>query len=430
MKRMERTALALLLLANSARAEAPTGAHETAKARALFQESLTLAQQGDLVAALRGFEAAYAERPHFSVLYNIAQTRAALGHPVEAIAAFQRYLADGGKQVSEARRSEVEALIATNRSRIGHFRFRGGSDTTRVWLDGTELSKESRSEVISVAKGEHHIVFWNESAAPESRTASLTSDETLEITIPNAAPPKPASPRLTPLVVSCDTPDIQVEISGFGTMKTPQSGPWLVPVGPLAVRFSRPGYPTLARDLLTSGDKPVKLDCEEQPLAPVPSQLAARMNLTLTPADAEVLVDGRPYAGEPLPFGAHRLRVQQDGFVPLERSISLEAGKQRFYQISLQQTAHQRERIRQAQARSHTTGLLLGGLGLAALAASAGVYAWNSGRYDDWQTKRARGTATSEDAAKIQRGDDVALGLLIAGGVLGGTGAFVYFSAP
>src|SRR4051794_1081194 len=112
---MRRAALTLTLLAFAASAHAQTPPDATLQARAHFQAGLARAEQGNLSAALVEFEAAYTISPHFSVLYNIGQARSTLGRPVEAVAAFERYLADGGQQITPSRRQEVEALLLANR---------------------------------------------------------------------------------------------------------------------------------------------------------------------------------------------------------------------------------------------------------------------------------------------------------------------------
>lgn len=430
MKRSSTLLSVLLLAATTARAETPAITDDTANARALFQNGLALAQQGELAAALREFEAAYAARPHFSVLYNIAQARAALGRPVEAVAAFQRYLADGGKHISEARREEVQALITANRRHIGQLRIDGGTAATRVWLDGQELSADVRSQPISLAQGEHSLVVWDGSAPPESRNVSLKAEDVLEVSIPKRATMPLPQRAVAHLAVSCSVPDVDVDVVGVGQIKTPQTQPWLVPVGELSVRFSRPGYPTHTRTVLATEGSVARLDCNEQPLSPVPPALAGHINLSLNPANSNVFVDGQPYLGGVLPAGQHQMSVEHEGFVPVARRISVEAGKTRLLEISLTQTRQERERLQRARTQSRSMALVLGGLALGALGASAGVYAWNSGRYDDWQAKRAGGKATPDDAARIQRGDDAALGLLVAGGLLGTGGAWMYFSAP
>jgi hypothetical protein len=232
------------------------------------------------------------------------------------------------------------------------------------------------------------------------------------------------------LSITCRVPDVEVEVVGLSTFKTPQARPSWVPVGRVSVKFSRPGYPTLERNLFTAADEPMTVDCEQQPLLPVPAQVAARLNLVLTPPDADVFVDSRRYGGEDLPEGNHLLSVRRDGYLPSERSIALTAGRTQLYQISLTPTARERARIESDQTRARTVALALGSLGVAALAASAGVYVWNSGQYDDWQAKRRSNTATANDAARIQRVDDAALGLVIAGGALTLGGAGVLFSSP
>ncbi len=76
----------------------------TAEARARFQAGLAAAQEGDLAAALGAFEAAYAIRPHYSVLYNIGRAYAGLGKHQQAVLAFERYLQEAGARLEAARR--------------------------------------------------------------------------------------------------------------------------------------------------------------------------------------------------------------------------------------------------------------------------------------------------------------------------------------
>jgi hypothetical protein len=418
-----RLLLALSLVAGSLRAETPATDAPNLTARALFEDGLLQAKAGDLTRALHQFEAAYAAQPNFSVLYNIAQARAALGRPVEAVAALERYLADGDQQISESRRSEVQALIAANQARIGHLRFHGGPAGARIWLDGIELSTAERGRELLLAKGSHSVVSWTGAAPPRTETISL-ADEPLDYVVVDAPP---ASARLA---VDCQVPDVKVDVLDVGVMQTPQTQAMAVPAGALTVRFSRPGYPLVTRNVVVVDGDVTHVECDEHPLSPVPSQLAAKLNLEVSPSDAELAVDGQPYRGQALPAGRHRLRVQRHGFLSAERTLSLEAGKQLFYAVSLTETAAERDRRRRDRARSRTMALVLGGLGVSALAASAGVYAWNSQRFAHWKANRQAGTATSEDAASIQRGDDAALGLLIAGGALTAGGAWVAFTMP
>jgi hypothetical protein len=423
-----RLLLALSLVAGALRAETPPPSAPNATARALFQEGLVQVQQGDLTHALHLFEAAYAARPHFSVLFNIAQARAALGQPVEAVAALERYLADGAKQISEKRRSEVHALIAASQAHIGHLRFHGGSPAARVWLDGVELSAEQRDQDLPLAKGPHSVLSWHGAAPPSAETISL-GDEPVVYEIADAVSdaPRPVGARLA---IDCQVLDVKVEVLGVGVVHTPQARPLAVPAGLLTVRFSRPGYPLVTRTVVMVDGDVSQVECDEAPLSPVPAPLAAKLLLDVKPSDAELSIDGQPYGGQGLPAGRHRLQVHRHGFLSAERTISLEAGKQLIYSVTLVETAAERDRLQRERAHSRTVALILGGLGVAALGASAGVYAWNSQRFDDWQARRKRGAATSNEVASVQRADDAALGLLIAGGALSAGGAWVAFTTP
>ncbi|HXK19344.1 MAG TPA: hypothetical protein VNG33_16150, partial [Polyangiaceae bacterium] len=227
------------MLVVTASASAQTAANTTQEARAHFQAGLARAEQGDLTAALAEFEAAYAVRPHFSVLYNIGQARSTLGRPVEAVAAFERYLADGGAQIAPSRRHEVEALLLSNRKRIGSLRVvaEAGSNP-RVWVDGVELGRERMTTAIALPVGEHSIVYASRGGDPVSQVVLVTTDSVAEVKL-TTPPPREASEAVAQLSIVCTVPGIDVEIAGFQHMQTPLDSPLLVPSGPLTVRFSR-----------------------------------------------------------------------------------------------------------------------------------------------------------------------------------------------
>jgi hypothetical protein len=422
------TLLALLLLSATASAQTPLPPSNdaTQQARSHFQAGLSRAQQGDLVAALREFETAYESRPHFSVLYNIALTRSTLGHPVEAVEAFERYLADGGPQVAPARRQEVDALLAANRSRIGRLQVFNATDDTRVWLDGIEIAPSKLNAPIAVATGEHSVVYANKGSPPDSRVIAVTNSEVVELRL---MPPPKTSMGVAQLAIKCRVPGVDVEIVGVTRAKTPVPTPLLVPDGALVVRFSRPGYVTSSQSLTTKNGELHTVQCSQHEATPLPRTLAARLVVRAVPADAEVMVDGRRFLGTVLPAGVHQLRVERDGFGAHERMLSLSAGKLAKYNATLAPTPATRERQHRASARRRTAGLVLGGVGAALLATGAGIYTWNSGRYDDWRAGQAQpGSATNlQRATSIQRADDASVGLFVLGGGLIVGGAWLFF---
>ena len=416
---------ALLLLAPVARAETPLPNPMT-EARAHFQAGLQRAQQGDYVAALHEFESAYATAPHFSVLYNIAQTRATLARPVEAVAAFEQYLKDGGERIPESRRLEVAALLESNRSRIGQLQLTVAPNTAiRAWLDGRELPPEQLGVPILVPTGEHTVVLSNGEGFPESHVVTVTHAALAEL----PAAPQPtagARPGVAQLAITCDVPGVQVAVNGLARARTPVLAPLLVAAGSLSVRFSRPGYTAAEQSLATAVGALVTVPCGIREAHPLPSPLAATLVVRTLPSDARVAVDGQRFSGGTLPVGIHRLRVEQDGYRPEARSISLASGKPTVYPLTLAPTAATRDRQIRAQARRKTWGFVLGGTGTALLAAGAGLYAWNSGRYDDWHAlDPAHQASTPQRAVSIQRIDDASFGLMALGAALTLGGAWL-----
>jgi len=62
--------------------------------RSCWARATKLYQQGDVGGALEKFNAAYAAYPSPKLMFNIGQANRDLSRPVEAIEAFQRFLAE------------------------------------------------------------------------------------------------------------------------------------------------------------------------------------------------------------------------------------------------------------------------------------------------------------------------------------------------
>lgn len=78
-----------------------------------YQRAIALVDQGDLAAARGAFELAYAESPHYLVLYNLGKVCLDLGQKEEAARYFERYLEEGGSEIPPAQRTEVESTLAS-----------------------------------------------------------------------------------------------------------------------------------------------------------------------------------------------------------------------------------------------------------------------------------------------------------------------------
>src|SRR5262245_37490779 len=98
----------------------PARPSDSAKAEASmhFGRGAELFQDGHYRAALVELQRAYEIAPNPRVLYNIGQTHAALGEFVEALHAYEEYLASAGTSVPSARRAELDEELAQLRRHI------------------------------------------------------------------------------------------------------------------------------------------------------------------------------------------------------------------------------------------------------------------------------------------------------------------------
>lgn len=319
-------------------------------ARARFEAGIAAVSRGELERGLHEFEAAYALQPRYAVLFNIGQAQAALGRPLEAIASFERFLTQGGQQISEARRAEVVRLIEQNRRLTGALVLKVEAPTeTRVWLDGKPLSNEQLTKPMPLLVGEHALLYSQGRGFPSELKVRVEPEQATEVVISAAAPEPhvasaPAAPSRGYLAVTCKVAGLDVEVAGKPVGRTPLAAPVGSGAGRVSVKFARAGYEPVVREVSVLVGATSTITC----------------SLPLTPTRASI-----------------------------ER--------------------------REAAARRRIVGYGLAGAAVASLGASAAIYGWNQGRYDDWRDARTDADPMVDRAVSIQRADDAAIGLIVLG---------------
>jgi len=154
---------------------ARAGAKE--EARKHYDRAIELVDDGQLEGAIVEFQRSYDLTHHFSVLYNIGQVFVSLAKPVEAVDAYQRYLADGGKKISAARRTEVEQEIARQRARIATLEIRGLPEGAGVRVDGKEIGKAPIAAPVRVGVGTHTIAATAEGYDPAETEVTVAGED-------------------------------------------------------------------------------------------------------------------------------------------------------------------------------------------------------------------------------------------------------------
>jgi hypothetical protein len=127
-------------------------------ARDAFEEGTRFFQYLHYAEALDAFKRAYALRPSYKILYNVAQSQAMLGHHDLALDAFEEYLAQGGDLVQPDRRRSVERDIAQLMSKVGAVEVEGPRGA-EVWIDGERKGHLPLAAALSMSQGDHLVTI-------------------------------------------------------------------------------------------------------------------------------------------------------------------------------------------------------------------------------------------------------------------------------
>jgi tetratricopeptide (TPR) repeat protein len=166
-------------------ARADSAAKARAEAKKHFDRAMELNNDGQVAEAVIEFKRAYEIAPQHTVLYNLGQAYITLAKPVEAVAALQRYLDEGGKDIKPARRAEVEQEIARQTTRIATLEIRGLPDGAQVRVNGADVGKAPLGKWISVGIGDHVVSATAEGYDPAEVKVTVAGEDrkTVELTL-------------------------------------------------------------------------------------------------------------------------------------------------------------------------------------------------------------------------------------------------------
>jgi hypothetical protein len=157
---------------------------EAQQAHQHFSLGVKLHAEGDFGPALAQFQRAYALKPHFRVLYNIAQCHFELRDYVQARAALRRYLADGGAAALDPeRRARVEADLADMGRRIAEVEIHSNVRGAVVYVDGRKIGTTPLSQVIEVNEGQRSLSVESNVQGTKQRSILLVGGERQTVTV-------------------------------------------------------------------------------------------------------------------------------------------------------------------------------------------------------------------------------------------------------
>jgi tetratricopeptide (TPR) repeat protein len=169
---MHAALMVLLLFSQSGGAPAAAPRNEPAaksQAQALLREGTRLYRKGQYQEALERFTGAYALFPSPKLHFNIAQANRELGRPVEALAAFERFLGDPAGSprpvTDEARRSAADL-----RAQLGQLQVECDTAGADILLDGAAVGRTPQLRPIWCTPGNRTLSLQRQGFVPFEET--------------------------------------------------------------------------------------------------------------------------------------------------------------------------------------------------------------------------------------------------------------------
>jgi tetratricopeptide (TPR) repeat protein len=399
------------------------------EARAHFEQALALFGEGKVNEAIHEFEEAYRLSPRFEVLYNLGQAYGAAARPVEAAKTLELYLKQGGTQIDAARRAQVEATLRVYRGLTGALVVRAAPAGAALSVDGRPIESNSKLYLVT---GRHALVATLDGYRTASRAIEVSAGATTEVSLELEANEHQS---LGWLELRCAVPDVTVRIDGVVRGKTPLMGPLPLTSGTHRIALARPDYASHEADIRIHEGGGTPCYCNVRPLSHLGPERSARLVATINEADARLSVDGVPYHGDPIPFGRHTVSVSKLGFETWRGEWLADASARAPLRISLQPTEDYRLSYSRLARERRTWAYLAGGTGVAMAGLATGLFVWNAHSMSAWRTDRdslyrdlvsggpssaelERAADIQQRAANLQRVDDAATAIAVAGGAL------------
>lgn len=156
-----------------------------------FNRGLELARAADYDGSVAAFQAAYEAAPHYSVLYNLAQSYIGLGQPVEAVSSLEHYLEEGAEQIDAQRKARVLELIGQQRRRIGFFEIEVAPEGAEVIVNGRNVGTSPLKGPLALAMGTYGIVVRQAGALPWTGAFKIQPGERTQLKAKLEAAPDP-----------------------------------------------------------------------------------------------------------------------------------------------------------------------------------------------------------------------------------------------
>lgn len=174
----------------------PGGVSEAQKAsaRAHFKLGVDFYREGNFRAALIEFQRAYADSPHYKLLYNLGQASLELQEYASAIDFLAAYLSEGSDEIAPERRAEVEQTIRYLESRIAYVTVATNEPGAELYVDDTLIGRAPLAEPVRVGAGRHTFSAVRDGQPRVERRIDVAAGDRTELRLDFAAQPPAGAP--------------------------------------------------------------------------------------------------------------------------------------------------------------------------------------------------------------------------------------------
>jgi hypothetical protein len=187
----------LLTLLVSSFTASPAGAQPKdggrAEARRLLRAGNAAYKRGDFSAALARFEEAAATFPSARIQFNIGQAQRELGHPVEAVQAFESFLAEADR-ITTLERKQATTALEDLEPAIARLSVATTPPDATVTVDGSVRGTTPLPRPLVLAPGNHEIAIALTGFVPARENITVAGGEARRLSVELALAPVAAAP--------------------------------------------------------------------------------------------------------------------------------------------------------------------------------------------------------------------------------------------
>jgi len=150
-------------------------------ARSHFKLGVDFYRERNYRAALIEFQRAYADSPHYKLLYNLGQASLELQEYASAIDYLTDYLKEGGAEIAADRSAEVEKTIRYLESRIAYVTIVTNEPGAELYVDDTRVGRAPLDKAVRVGAGRHKFSAVREGQPPVERKIDVAAGDQSEV---------------------------------------------------------------------------------------------------------------------------------------------------------------------------------------------------------------------------------------------------------